>query len=30
MSAADHHEEEALGKVYDARLARRLLRYARP
>ena len=30
MSAADHHEEEALGKVYDARLVRRLLRYARP
>ncbi|MFQ5779146.1 MAG: ABC transporter ATP-binding protein, partial [Terriglobia bacterium] len=28
--AAHYHEEEALGKVYDARLARRLLRYARP
>jgi ATP-binding cassette, subfamily B, multidrug efflux pump len=25
-----HHEEEVLGKAYDARLARRLLRYARP
>ena len=30
MSAADFHEEEALGKVYDARLVRRLLRYTRP
>ncbi|MFQ5664253.1 MAG: ABC transporter ATP-binding protein [Terriglobia bacterium] len=29
-SSASHHEEEALGKVYDARLGRRLLRYARP
>ncbi len=28
MSA--HHEEEALGNVYDARLMRRLLRYLRP
>jgi ATP-binding cassette subfamily B multidrug efflux pump len=27
---ADHHEEEALGKAYDARLMRRLLRYLRP
>jgi ATP-binding cassette subfamily B protein len=26
----DVHEEEALGKAYDARLMRRLLRYARP
>jgi ATP-binding cassette subfamily B protein len=26
----DHHEEEALGKAYDARLMRRLLRYLRP
>lgn len=25
-----YHEEEALGKAYDARLARRLLRYLRP
>ena len=28
--SADFHEEEALGKVYDARLMRRLLRYLRP
>ncbi len=28
--AASHHEEEALGKVYDRHLAGRLLRYARP
>ncbi len=27
---ADHHEEEALGKAYDARLTRRLLGYVRP
>src|SRR2546422_594204 len=27
---SDHHEEEALGKAYDARLARRLLHYFRP
>ena len=27
---AGHHEEEALGKVYDAHLVRRLLHYARP
>ena len=26
----DQHEEEALGKAYDARLMRRLLRYLRP
>lgn len=26
----DHHEEEALGKAYDARLMRRLLKYLRP
>ena len=26
----NHHEEEALGKAYDARLMRRLLRYLRP
>jgi ATP-binding cassette subfamily B protein len=25
-----HHEEEALGKAYDARLARRLFKYLRP
>src|ERR671914_597420 len=25
-----HHDEEALGKAYDARLMRRLLRYLRP
>jgi len=30
MSAAAVHEEEVLGKAYDARLARRLLRYVRP
>lgn len=31
MSEAVHyHEEEALGKAYDARLLRRLLRYLRP
>lgn len=27
---SDHHEEEALGKAYDARLMRRLLHYLRP
>ncbi len=27
---SDHHEEEALGKAYDGRLMRRLLRYLRP
>ena len=26
----DHHEEEALGKIYDRRLTRRLLGYLRP
>jgi ATP-binding cassette subfamily B protein len=30
MSDGFHHEEETLGKVYDAQLVRRLLRYARP
>jgi ATP-binding cassette subfamily B protein len=30
MSAASPHEEEVLGKAYDARLARRLLHYVRP
>jgi ATP-binding cassette subfamily B protein len=28
--AVDHHEEEVLGKAYDARLMRRLLAYIRP
>ena len=27
---ADHHEEEILGKAYDARLMRRLLTYLWP
>jgi ATP-binding cassette subfamily B multidrug efflux pump len=27
---SDHREEEALGKIYDARLTRRLLHYMRP
>lgn len=27
---ADHHEEEQLGKLYDARAARRLIRYLMP
>ncbi|HEU5209861.1 MAG TPA: ABC transporter ATP-binding protein [Longimicrobiales bacterium] len=30
MTDAQHHEEEALGKAYDARLMRRLLGYLRP
>ncbi len=30
MTDALHHEEEALGKAYDARLMRRLLAYLRP
>jgi ATP-binding cassette subfamily B protein len=30
MSTAVPHEEEALGKAYDARLMRRLLRYVAP
>ena len=30
MSHPDLHEEDALGKAYDARLMRRLLRYLRP
>jgi len=30
MSAASPHEEEVLGKAYDARLARRLFRYLSP
>ena len=29
-SGSSHHEEEALGKAYDARLMRRLLRYLKP
>src|SRR5262245_22515874 len=27
---ADHHEEEQLGKIYDAHAARRLIRYLAP
>ncbi len=27
---SDHHEEEALGKAYDARLLQRLIKYLRP
>ncbi len=30
MSAAGYHEEEVLGKAYDARLMRRLWKYTRP
>jgi len=30
LATPDIHEEEALGKAYDGRLMRRLLRYARP
>ena len=30
MAAPDIHEDEALGKAYDARLMRRLLQYIRP
>jgi len=30
VTDAHHHEEEALGKAYDARLMRRLLTYLRP
>lgn len=30
MSNSNHHEEEQLGKIYDARVARRLLQYLRP
>ncbi len=30
MNSRTHHEEEALGKAYDARLMRRLLGYVRP
>lgn len=30
MPDAAYHEEDVIGKVYDARLARRLLRYVRP
>jgi ATP-binding cassette subfamily B multidrug efflux pump len=29
-AAASHHEEEVLGKAYDARLMRRLIAYVRP
>src|SRR5215210_2071919 len=27
---SSHHEEEQLGKIYDAKVARRLLRYVAP
>ncbi|MCP4706714.1 MAG: ABC transporter ATP-binding protein, partial [candidate division Zixibacteria bacterium] len=30
MAAENYHEEEALGKAYDARLMKRLLKYAKP
>jgi ATP-binding cassette subfamily B protein len=30
MAANNYHEEEVLGKAYDARLMRRLLKYVRP
>ena len=30
MAANTYHEEEALGKAYDGRLMKRLLKYARP
>lgn len=30
MSNSNHHEEEQLGKIYDARVARRLFQYLRP
>jgi ATP-binding cassette subfamily B protein len=30
MAEASHHEEEQLGKLYDARVARRLFRYLAP
>ncbi len=30
MAAFNYHEEEALGKAYDARLMKRLLKYLRP
>ncbi len=30
MAADNYHEEEALGKAYDARLMKRLLKYLRP
>jgi len=30
VAANDYHDEEALGKAYDARLMKRLLKYARP
>ena len=30
MAEASHHEEEQLGKIYDAKVARRLLRYLKP
>src|ERR1051326_1528276 len=30
MAEASHHEEEQLGKIYDAKVARRLFRYITP
>ncbi len=30
MMSTDFHDEEALGKVYDSRLMKRLIRYAKP
>jgi len=30
MSNSNHHEEEQLGRIYDARVARRLFQYLRP
>lgn len=30
MAEANHHEEEQLGKIYDAKVARRLFRYLAP
>ncbi len=30
MSNSNHHEEEQLGKIYDAKVARRLFQYLRP
>jgi len=30
MSSSSHHEDDVVGKAYDSRLMRRLLRYLRP
>ena len=30
MADQSHHEEEQLGKIYDAKVARRLFRYLAP